>query len=506
MQNLADIVLANPMIDPARPALADRHERIDYVELTRRITAVARFLESLDDRPGDRVAVLLPNCCAFIEILLACAATGRVCVPLNIRLLPDEQAEILVDAQPSVLFVEGDYADRLDVFQAKAPSLRTIVQIGASRQAAGLGARIDYAQLRRADGAGFVQQRGLDANVLMLYTSGTTSRAKGAPLTHANVLANLRQYQAAVRLPPGGVNLQLSPMFHAAGVFCLLHLMQGGLSVFVPQIEPGQVLETIERERVTFMFTVPTVLYQLLDHADLLRRDLSTLQRVQYGAAPITGGRLTQALGVFGQRLMHSYGMTEATSHVSILLGEGHLRKPGSVGQVLPGVEVRIVDESGRGVDADQFGEVRVRGANVFAGYWKQPQASADVFSDGWLCTGDIGKRDAEGFLYVIDRKKDVIISGGVNIYPSDIEDALMRHAAVAEAAVFGVADEVWGEAVAAAVVVRPGMAVDAAALTAHLRGRLAGYKIPKRLWMLDALPKNASGKVLKRALRSQFK
>lgn len=518
MQNLADIVLANPMAAPSAPALADAHERIDYATLAARIRALAQFLTQLvTQHPAQnpapdatRVAVLLPDCCAFIEVLLGCAAAGSLCVPLNTRLLAEEQCEILQDAEPSILFVHARYADRIAVLRAGLPTLRTVVLVGAADVDGAVGPdMLDYAVLRQA-GAGRMQQAPLPAvsaqtDVLMLYTSGTTSRAKGAPLTHANVLANLQQYQAAVCLAPGGVNLQLSPMFHAAGIFCLVHLMRGGLTVFVPRVDPVFILDAIARERVTFMFTVPTVLYQLLDHPTRADADFSTLQHVQYGAAPITGTRLAQAVAVFGARLMHSYGMTETTSHVSILGGQDHVRKSGSVGRALPGIALRIVDGDGRDVATGEAGEVLVRGANVFAGYWRRPRETREVFRDGWLCTGDIGRMDDEGFLTIIDRKKDMIISGGTNIYPVDIEDALTRHPSIAEAAVFGVADAVWGEAVAAAIVLRAGTAFDQDALEAHLRRSLAGYKIPRRWRVLDALPKNASGKILKRTLRAQF-
>nr|WP_238344384.1 long-chain-fatty-acid--CoA ligase [Ramlibacter lithotrophicus] len=498
---MADVVLANPAARPEAIALTDSDGQRTYAQLAQRIHAVARFLGTPGSQPGDRVALLLPNGCAFVETQLGCALAGHLCVPLNLRQLPEEQQRILRDAQATVLFVHARYVDRIAGFRDALPGLHTVVMVGQGQEPGTIAYDTLFTAPHNDVRLPAVDR---DSGAVMLYTSGTTSAPKGAVLTHANYLANLRQYLAAVGLPEGGVNLQLSPMFHAAGIFCLVHLLRGARTVFLEKVEPAAILDAIERERVTFMFTVPTVLYQLLDQPDLPLRDITSLQRVQYGAAPITGSRLHQAMRVFGQRLQHSYGMTEGTSHVSILLGAGHETHAGSVGQTLPGVELRVVDDEGREVATDEIGELIVSGPNVFSGYWRQPVVTLETLRDGWLHTGDLGRRDAQGFIYVIDRKKDMIISGGANIYPSDIEDALMRHPAVAECAVFGVPDELWGEAVAAAVVLRAGHAPDEAALIAYLRGHLGGYKVPKKLWIMNALPKNATGKILKRELRVQ--
>ena len=510
MRHFADLVLDNPLVAPAATALVDRGGRTSYAALRQRLLAVAAWLQAQGTQPGDRVAVLLPNGSAFVEIQLGCAAAGGVLVPLNTRQLPAEQQRILEDAGASVLFVHTAYAGRAEAFQAALPALRTVVVVGGEAGEGGDGAE------GVADAAGWPGYEAIagcqaepalpaladDAPAVILYTSGTTSLPKGAVLSHANLLANLRQYQATVGLAPGGVNLQLSPLFHAASIFCYVHLMLGGCTVLLDKVEPLAIGRAIEAERVSFLFTVPTVLYQLLDHLDRVPHDLRSLQVLQYGAAPITGPQLQRALDRFGPRLLHSYGMTEATSHVSVLLGAEHAQAAGSVGRPLQGIDVCVVDDVGLDVADGEVGELLVRGPNVFGGYWQRPDATRDALRGGWLHTGDLGRRDAQGRLYVIDRKKDMIISGGTNIYPSDIEDALMRHPAVAEAAAFGLPDARWGEAVAAAVVLRPEARSDEAALLAHLRGQLGGYKLPKRLCILAALPKNATGKVLKRELK----
>ena len=241
----------------------------------------------------------------------------------------------------------------------------------------------------------------------------------------------------------------------------------------------------------------------ILDSADLRRRDISSLQTLQYGGSAIVGARLDQALAAFGVRLLHSFGMTETTSHASILGKEGHLTHVGSVGKPLPGVEMRIVDDTRNVLDAEEIGEIEVKGENVMKGYWRNPQATAETLREGWLATGDLGRRDADGHYYIVGRKKDLIISGGVNIYPADIENVLAMHPDVAEVAVFGAPDPRWGESVVAAVILRQGAQPDTDELRAFVRGSLGGLKTPRDIRIMDALPKNGSGKVLKRELRA---
>lgn len=496
--NFANILFDNPAAADEAVALVEEDRKATYAQLRDRAGRVSAALRELGIEKGDRVAILLSNRIEFVEIYLGVAAAGAVVVPLNTRLTPLEHVLLMRDAEPKVLFVSPAGAETARAAREGVRGLNAVILLDSDADAGG------YENfLAHASGSPPVVELGADEPAVLLYTSGTTSGPKGAILTHGNVLANLRQYQAFVGIPRGSVNLQVSPLYHAANIFCFVHLLAGGSTVLLGKPTPETILEAIERHRVTYMFTVPTVLYGILDSADLRRRDISSLQTLQYGGSAIVGARLDQALAAFGVRLLHSFGMTETTSHASILGKEGHLTHVGSVGKPLPGVEMRIVDDTRNVLDAEEIGEIEVKGENVMKGYWRNPQATAETLREGWLATGDLGRRDADGHYYIVGRKKDLIISGGVNIYPADIENVLAMHPDVAEVAVFGAPDPRWGESVVAAVILRQGAQPDTDELRAFVRGSLGGLKTPRDIRIMDALPKNGSGKVLKRELRA---
>lgn len=497
--NFAAILFDNPAADDDAAALVDGGSRITFAVLRRRTRRLAAGLRRLGVEPGDRVAILLGNRAEYLEIYLAAASIGAIAVPLNARLTPQEHVLLMRDAEPKALFTTPEKAQTVVLTQAAIASLQSVIMLddGGSGDAG-------YETLIAG---GEPEARPIAATsddpAIVLYTSGTTSGPKGAILSHGNLLANIGQYQAFVGISKGSVNLQLSPLYHAANIFCFVHLAAGASSILVPKVAPEAILETIEKERVTFMFTVPTVLYSILDAADLKRHDISSLETVQYGGSAITGARLEDALSVFGHRLLHSYGMTETTSHASMLGKRQHRTHAGSIGLPLPGVEMRIVDGAGTALGAEDIGEIEVKGPNVMTGYWRNPRATAETLRNGWLATGDLGRRDALGNYYIVGRKKDLIISGGVNIYPADIENVLAQHAAVAEVAVFGAPDRHWGERIVAAVVPRANAAIDPDDLRSYVRTSLGGFKTPKDIRIMAALPKNASGKVLKSELRA---
>jgi acyl-CoA synthetase (AMP-forming)/AMP-acid ligase II len=494
--NFATILFGNPAADDAATALIDGSKRVTFSALRARTGRLAAGLRRLGIEPGDRVAILLGNRIEYVETYLAIAAIGAIVVPLNTRLTPQEHVLLVRDAEPKALVTAVEGRETAIRARASVPSLRNFVALDG----AGSGDTA-YEMLIDAGSPSPVVDASPDDPAVILYTSGTTSGPKGAILTHGNLLANLRQYQACVGIPRASVNLQVSPLYHAANIFCFVHLLAGGTTVFVPKVTPEAILEAIEAYRVSYMFTVPTVLYGILDSAELRRRSIASLQTLQYGGSAIVGARLAAALEVFGERLLHSYGMTETTSHASMLGKSEHRSFAGSVGVPLPGVQMRIVDSAGDPAGAEEVGEIEVKGDNVMKGYWHNPGATAEVLHDGWLATGDLGRRDTHGNYYIVGRKKDLIISGGVNIYPADIENVLAEHPAVAEVAVFGVPDPKWGESVAAAVVPREGATVDIDELCAFVRRTLGGFKAPKQIRILPRLPKNGSGKVLKREL-----
>ncbi len=498
VSSLRDVVFANPYVDPDRPAILFGERRCTHAELRRRVAAVAAALRRDGVEPGDRVAVLLENVPAFLETYFAATAMGAIFVPLNWRLHPAEHANLLQDAEPKALIVGPGFDASLARIRAEVPSLRRIVGAGAAT-----GDLPDFLSWSEPGGDLPAAPRlGPDASAAILYTSGTTSRPKGVVLTHGNYLADFRNVASVVGADRRGVNLQLSPLYHAACVHSLVHIAYGGATILDERFDAGAALRQIEKERVTYLFAVPTMLYQMMDRSDF---DRSSLRTISFGAAGITRSRLDQAIAAFGPKLIHAYGLTETTSHSSILTAEDHAAAVGSIGRGVGKAVIQVVDEAGSACPPDVIGEIVVRGPHVMKGYWRQPEATRAAIVDGWLHTGDLGRSDACGFVYVVDRKKDMVISGGVNIYPREIEDVIAAHPAVSEVAVFGVPDIHWGEALVAAVVLRVGMAADVATILAFCRDRVGGYKVPKRIELVTSLPRNPSGKVLKTELRKSY-
>jgi fatty-acyl-CoA synthase len=321
-------------------------------------------------------------------------------------------------------------------------------------------------------------------------------------LCHRNYLADYDNIHETLGIHDGIVNLQISPLYHAAAQHAFVQVWGGGRTVILQKFDPGRVLELIESEKVNYLFVVPTMLYNVLDHPDIDRTDTSTVELISYGAAPMTEARRQQAVARFGHVFVHAYGLTECTAHATILNKQDHIENGGSIGRGLPGSEIVVADDDGNPVPAGGTGEIRVRGRQVMKGYWNRPEATAETLEGGWLHTGDIGTWDESGFVRVIDRKKDIIISGGANIYPKDVEETLATHPAVAEVAVYGIPHDNWGETVEAAVVRRNGAEVTAEELIAYSRDHLAHFKTPRSIRFLDELPRNPSGKILKRELR----
>jgi acyl-CoA synthetase (AMP-forming)/AMP-acid ligase II len=362
--NFATILFGNPAADDAATALIDRSKRVTFSALRARTGRLAAGLRRLGIEPGDRVAILLGNRIEYVEAYLAIAAIGAIVVPLNTRLTPQEHVLLMRDAEPKALVTAIEGRETAIRASASVSSLRSVVTLDG----AGSGDTA-YESLIDAGSPSPVVDASPGDPAVILYTSGTTSGPKGAILTHGNLLANLRQYQAFVGIPRGSVNLQVSPLYHAANIFCFVHLLAGGTTVFVPKATPEAILEAIEAYRVSYMFTVPTVLYGILDSAELRRRSIASLQTLQYGGSAIVGARLAAALEVFGERLLHSYGMTETTSHASMLGKSEHRSFAGSVGVPLPGVQMRIVDSAGDPAVAEEVGEIEVKGDNVMKGY-----------------------------------------------------------------------------------------------------------------------------------------
>jgi long-chain acyl-CoA synthetase len=467
---------------------------------------------------NDRVAFLDRNGLAYFDVLFGGALMGAVNVAVNWRLAPDEMAAIIEDSAAVILFVHADYLPALGQMEGSLPLVRRIVLLsdGAGTapscpdvRAIAFGEWIDGC----ADtDPGYV---GGPRDVSMqLYTSGTTGLPKGVMLTNANLSTAISEAGETFTIAEDTVSLVAMPLFHIGGSgWALCAMSRGGRSVILRDVDPALLLRLIQREGITEMFVVPAVLMVLLSVPELASTDLSSLRHIFYGASPIAQDVLVRCMTAFGCGFCQVYGMTETTGAITALRHVDHdpdgprrglLR---SAGQAHPGVELRIVDpDTGHDVALGEVGEVWTRSRYNMAGYWRKPdETRATINADGWLHTGDAGYFDAEGYLYLHDRMKDMIVSGGENIYPAEVENVLLSQAAVADAAVIGVPDERWGEAVKAIVVLAPGAELDEAAIIARCRGQLAHYKCPTSVEAIEVLPRNPSGKILKRELRAPY-
>ena len=498
---LRDVLFANPKINANRPAVFIDSHWVTFGQLQEGVSAVASALHRDGIRFGDRVALLLENSLEYIVSFFAVTGIGAIAVPLNSRLHPSEHAKLLRDAETKLLVAAAAFEKSIAEVHSQLPELPRIVIVGV-----GGAGQESFSAWSGNPGVMPVGDM-LDPSTVasIVYTSGTTSRPKGVVLTHGNYLADISNVAAAARLDSTSINLQLSPLYHAAGIHSLAHLAVGGGTILNRHFDVEQAFDLIERERVTYFFSVPTALYQMMDHPRVKSVDLTALRTISYGAAAMTPARMREATALFGPILIHAYGLTETTSHASVLTAAEHAVAFGSVGRGIGQSEIKVVDDSGRACAPGEIGEIAIRGPNIMAGYWRQPEAAAEIIHDGWLRSGDLGRIDAGGYVYVVDRKKDLVISGGVNIYSREIEDLVAEHPDVAEVAVVGVPDAHWGESVVAVVVPRPGATIVPAAILEFCRRRIGGFKVPKRVEFLPELPKNASGKVLKMELRKSL-
>lgn len=499
METIHDTLFDNPAVSPTRECLAFKDRRFSFADLRARVSRLANALTALGVAKGDRVVVLLHNCNEFVEAFYAITSIGALIVPLNWRLHTNEHIALMKDCLPKAIVSEQQFSDLLSRAASEIESLDITIAIDLPDG----GRNLNYEALL-SSGSDTLLRRVTRASddASIIYTSGTTGLPKGAVLTHANYLADHDNVGSFAELDAQSVNLQISPLYHAASMHTFMHVTFGGRTVMMPKFDAGDALALIEREKVTYMFGVPTVIYALQDHPDIRRFDLGSLKTFSYGAAPMSEVRFQEAVRLFGYIFIHAYGMTESSSHSSLLGKEEHKCRSGSVGRGLKHSRVKIVDRGEKDALAGEVGEMVISGPQVMSRYWNRPDATAEALVDGWLHSGDLGIADAEGFLYVKDRKSDMIISGGVNLYPREIEQVIATHPAVAEVAVYGLADEKWGEAVAASIVLRSGRSASAEEIREFVSNYLARFKIPRVVTFVDELPKNPSGKVLKRVLR----
>jgi len=452
-------------------------------------------------RAGDRVAMLAPNDDRLVLAVFACWWIGAVACPLNVRWSRVELHDALLDAEPALLLVDESLQAQTLSKEPPAPGVSTIGLDPFAAQAAELAPVPD-------------SRTGGDALATLLYTGGTTGRSKGVMLTHTNFWASCMSRGAELNNAPDAVSLLVAPLFHVAGLSRMVgQTLVGGTCITMAQFRPDAVIAAIESQRITDTVMVPTMLHALLDEPGFTPQRVASLNRIAFGAAPMSPALLDRALAAWPQaEFFQAYGLTETAGAVCINLPENHRSaqaraagKLNAVGRAGLGAEIIVADLEGRELPRGEVGEVLCRGAMVTAGYWRRPEVTAAAFVDGWFRTGDAGRMTEDGTLTIVDRLKDMIISGGENVYSAEVETALQAHALVAQAAVVGVPDDRWGEAVHACIVPKPGAADAQAlqeALQAWCRERLAGYKCPRGYTVLEALPLSAAGKVLKNELR----
>jgi acyl-CoA synthetase (AMP-forming)/AMP-acid ligase II len=462
-------------------------------------------------QPGDRVAIIAKNSIEYLLTYFVASRTGVVLVPLNYRLAPPEWTYILNDARPRLLIAAGDYCAAVDTLRAELRCVERFLTLDAvdrpgwERYDIWIAAQPDTPPARDITD---------EQDVYQMYTSATTGRPKGVVLRQRSVAANILQSGLAFQVAPGERCLAVLPLFHAAVVPTAFSPLGRGAGLYImPDFQPAEVVRVLSEERIAFATLVPAMIQACLVHVpDIARRRYDRLRLLHYGASPIAEHTLRQAIEVFGCDFMQSYGMTEATQALTYLTADDHRRalagRPElllAAGRPAVGTEVRIVDASDVPLPHGTPGEIVARGPQLMRGYWNLPAETAAALRGGWLHTGDVGILDREGYLFVQDRLKDMIVSGGENVYPRAVEDVLFQHPAVADAAVVGVPDERWGETVKAFVVLRAGMMASEVELIDFCRGRLGGFERPRSVEFVDALPRNPSGKVLKRVLREPY-
>lgn len=495
-------------------ATIDKTGRRTWSETSKRVERLAGGLASLDLCEGDRVAVLSLNSARVFETYFSIFWLGAVCVPLNTRWSFEELVYGLADSTPVILLVDESFAGIAPDLKARCPSVRHIVLM--TPESTHDGDFVHYEKLLGASEPVEPVVVAGEALAVICYTGGTTGRSKGVMISHLGLWASAVSFSNDLR----GfgcervVTLSVLPLFHMGGVHPMLSTVLGrGCNVFLHSFDPRSVLSLIQREKITYMLLVPTMLRMVLDQPDIATFELSSLKMMGYGAAPISQAMVEETMAMFpGLQLHQGYGQTELSPYISVLLPENHVvegpdsGKLRSVGRCGSCSEAIIADSSGRELPRGQAGELLIRGPNTMLGYWRKPDETAATLVNGWVRTGDAAYMDKDGFIFLIDRIKDMIISGGENIYSSEVENALASHPAVATGVAIGVPDQKWGEAVHAIVVLREGQNATAQEIMAHCRSLIAGYKCPRSVeFRIEPLPLSGAGKILKRELRKPY-
>jgi acyl-CoA synthetase (AMP-forming)/AMP-acid ligase II len=491
---------------PDRLAIISAEGNWTFEAFDQRTSRLAGTMLNAGLKKGDRVALLFFNSSYFVEVYFACLKAGLVAVPVNYRFAGPEIVHVLNDAQPSILFYGSEFETILLEIRQELETIRIFVSPHGGDSSLAVNYEEFFSKSKRVDPATKVSE---EDQCQIMYTSGTTGRPKGAVLTHRNLLWNLYNTILGREDKTGERALIVGPLYHTAALnnHFTIQIALAGTSIIVQKFEPESLLRTIEMEKATIISGAPALYNQLLQHPHAGEYDTRSITKCTSGSDRLPTEVKKRMLNFFPNinGIYEIYGCTEASPSIAILGAEDSLHKDGSAGKAATFLEARIVDDDGRSLPPGEVGELICRGPNVMQGYHRNPEGTKEALRDGWLHTGDLATMDEESFFYIVDRKKDMIVSGGENIYPRELEEVLMRHPAISDVAVVGIPDPDWGEAVKAFVVLREGQTINEQELIEYCKKSLASYKKPKAIDFVPSIPRNPSGKALKRILREEY-
>ncbi len=508
MKTFKDILVTNAQLYPNKTAFVFKDQRYTFKEVNERVNSMLNALSAMGVKKGDHVGILAYNCPQYFEAF-ALSKAGLVCVPLNFRSVARELVYLINDSEINTIIVAREFIDLLNSIRNEIKGVKNFITLNCDAE----GMK-NYEELIKdfapVEPSGTIVP---EDDAAIYYTSGTTGRPKGAVHTHKSLLAEINLPNRD--LGPEDVALCVMPFFHVGGTaaYQFSVFKSGAASVILEKFDETDVLETIQKEKVTYVNMVPAMIIRMLDHHDFMKYDLSALKTIGFTGAPMPGEVLKRCKAFFGRQIIHQeLGQTETLNLTRFKKNEYKLegsakdiKRLESAGKPAFEGEVRIVDEKGEEVSRGRVGEIVSRSDRNMRGYWKMPKETAETIKNGWLHTGDLGRMDEDGFIFIVDRKKDMIISGGENIYSQEVEDVLYSHPAVLYAAVIGVPDEKWGESVKAILVLRNGMKATAEEIMEHCKVNLAGYKKPKSIEFRDSLPMTGSGKIQKNIIREPY-
>ena len=491
------------LLTPGKEAVVDGQRRLNYRQLNRRVNRLANALLDSGLKYGDRISILSYNCLEFVEVIMAAAKLGLILVPLNWRLTPTELTFNLNDSGSETLFFDSELAELVKGITGKTP-LKQYINFGSKKTLEASAYEPLLADYPESEPEANPAPN-LDSPHIIMYTAGTTGKPKGAVLSQGASFWNVLNLNAALDFTSRDRNLLVLPMFHIGGIglFTLPMLYDGGTVVIQRTFDPAETLALLKAESITLFFGVPAVFLALIQHPEFNADTFKNVRLVMSGGAPLPVS-LVKQYHETGIVLQQGFGMSEAAPSIATLDKNLALEKAGSIGRALMHLEARVVDDDLKDVPTGDIGELIIRGPNLLQGYWNRAEATKESFTGDWFHTGDLARMDSDGELYIVERKKDMFISGGENVYPAEVENALYELPQISEAAVIGVKDDKWGEVGRAVVALKEGQNLTAEEIIDHLNGRLAKYKIPKSVIFVGQLPRNAAGKVLKTVLREQ--